>query len=190
MIDLQAEQISLEQIPLEHNLSLDNKDIMNVNIFEKIYSDSKSINFPLDWHRIIPVNKKNVIFCTILLKADLTPYFEKAVIIDEQATVKLFLLNTIQINVENLELNSNVILDLREIENIILKFSNTTICTGTFIPKELITYNSNTTWCIDNIYEQFHHSKCLFVCLPSNAYDNSTDNLTPTTKCKFCSLCY
>lgn len=79
-------------------------------------------------------------FCKILLKNDLTPYFEKAVIIDDQATVKLFSFNSIQISIEKLELTSNIILDLHEAEDIILKFSKATICTGTFIPTELLKY--------------------------------------------------
>lgn len=124
-------------------------------------------------------------FCKILLKDDLTPYFEKAVIIDEQATVKLFLFNSIQVNIEKLELTSNIILDLHDVEDIILKFSKATICTGTFIPSELLKYKPNTAWHIDND-EKFHHSKCLLISLPSSLHDNSLNTSTQTTKCKFC----
>lgn len=124
-------------------------------------------------------------FCKILLKEDLTPYFEKAVIIDEQATIKLFLFNSIQINIEKLELTSNIILDLHEAEDIILKFSNATICTGIFIPTELLKYKPNTAWCIDND-EKFHHSKCLLINLSPSSHDNSLKNPTKTTKCNFC----
>jgi len=65
---------------------VENTDDINT-IYKQIYFDSKSINIPPDWQRITPSNKKCVMFCKILLKDDLTPYFEKAVIIDEQATV-------------------------------------------------------------------------------------------------------
>jgi len=124
-------------------------------------------------------------FCKILLKDDLTPYFEKAVIIDEQGTVKLFLFNSIQVNIEKLELTSNIILDLHEVEDIILKFSKATICTGTFIPSELLKYKPNTAWHIGND-EKFHHSKCLLISLPSSFHDNSLNTPSQTTKCKFC----
>jgi len=97
----------------------------------------------------------------------------------------LFLFNSIQVNIEKLELTSNIILDLHEVEDIILKFSKATICTGTFIPSELLKYKPNTAWHIDND-EKFHHSKCLLISLPSSFHDNSLNTSTQTTKCKFC----
>jgi len=65
----------------------------------------------IDWNRIIPTNKKCVIFCKVLLKNDSTPYFERSIIIDEDATVQCKYLHSFHIDFKKLELNSNVILD-------------------------------------------------------------------------------
>lgn len=106
---------------------------------------------------------------------DLTPYFERPVIIDEQATVKLFLLNYIQIHIYKLELSSNIFLELYQKEDIIYKFSIISPCTG-ISPKNHI---DNYTC------DQFYHSKCVHVILPLSS-NNSINNLTSTAKYKFC----
>jgi len=84
--------------------------------------DLKLVRLPPDWHRIIPINKRCVIFCRVLLKNDLTPYFERSVIINEDTTITCKYLNSIEIDITQLELNSNVIIDPHVIENLILSF--------------------------------------------------------------------
>lgn len=140
--------------------------------------DSKLVHLPPDWRRIIITNKKCVIFCRVLLKNDLTPYFERSVIIDEDTTITCKYLNSIEIDITQSELNSNVLIDPRVIENLILNFSNATICSGTFIPNELMKYKPNTGYTDCNV--KFHHSKCLFV------IKTSSNNNSKSEKCKFC----
>lgn len=87
-------------------------------------------------------------------------------------------MNNIEIDIKKLELNLNIILDPRIVENVILNLANTTLCSGTFIPNELVKYKLNTGYTDCNSI--FHHSKCLFV------IKTSSNNNSKSEKCKFC----
>lgn len=100
---------------------------------------------------------KKILFCKIKSKDNLTPNFERAVVIDEQTTVKLFLLNSSQMHIGKLELNSNIILKLYQIEHIIYTFLKIVLCSSIYISKVLTKYKSNTAYPIDNYtHDEFH----------------------------------
>lgn len=128
----------MSSIPVHTNLirepNLDHSKITNSikNIFEQIYLNIDSVQFPSKWCRIIPRNNKNVIYSKIVLKEfNLKPYFERSVSIDENATIKCSYMNdTIQISY--LKLNSNLVQSIQKLEDVICKVDSAIMCEGEY----------------------------------------------------------
>lgn len=64
----------------------------------------------------------------------------------------------------------NVILDNHTVENVILNLTNTTLCSGTLIPNQLVKYKPNTGYTDCN--GKFPHSKCLIIVIIISSHNN------------------
>lgn len=173
-------------IPIHTNLikepCLDHSKLINCtkNIFNLIYLNANSVRFPPKWCRLIPENNRSVIYSKILLREnDLKPYFERSVSIDEQAIIKCSYLNE-TIKIDYLNLNSNLIHNILELEDVICKMDNAIMCGGVNLSNELLKYKTNTLF-TDSI-GQCRHISCLLVVNADLTNNNSF------VQCKFCKI--
>lgn len=99
-----------------------------------------SVRFPSNWCRLVTGNNKSIIYIKILPREnDLKPYFERSVSIDEKATIKCSYMND-AISISHLKLNSNLIQNIQELEEIICKMDSAIMCKGVNIPTEALKY--------------------------------------------------
>jgi hypothetical protein len=154
-------------------------------IFEQIYLNMDSVQFPSNWCRLVPGNNKSVIYSKILLReSDLKPYFERSVSIDEKATIKCSYMND-KIPFSHLKLNSNLIQNIQELEEVICKMDSSIMCKGVNIPTEALKYKTNTL-CIDS-NGHFRHIGCSLILIEEFAINRLNDNKI-IRQCKFCKV--
>lgn len=152
--------------------------------FNKILNDVNSVLIPVNWSRIIPANKKMIIFSKVLVKESIVlPYFERCVSVYEDMTVECRYLNKIINNDDILKQSNKKELN---IQNMIFNFDLAIMCSGVKIPEEDKKYITKTTY--KDASDSFRHINCLLVLNTiSNPINfNATNKNKKPENCKFC----
>ncbi|KAF0756831.1 Uncharacterized protein FWK35_00005272 [Aphis craccivora] len=103
--------------------------------FNKILYDMNSILVPFNWSRILPANKKMVIFSKVFVNKDVElTYFERCVSVHKDMTIECRYLNKIINNYSIL--NQSNTRELNNIQNMIYNFDFANMCSGVKIPEE------------------------------------------------------
>lgn len=131
---------------------------------------------PPNWSKILPANKKIVIFSKILINEEsMSPYFERSISVDEDLVIEYRYLNKVFKNEILLE-QLNFTKSLDGIQNLIKKFDSIDMCKGISIPEEHRKYKTKTT-CFD-VDVCFRHINCSIV--------NNYEKISKIKSCKYC----
>jgi len=154
--------------------------------FNKILNDMNSIIVPFNWSRILPANKKMVIFSKVFVNKDVElPYFERCVSVHEDMTIECRYLNKIINNYSIL--NQSNMRELNNIQNLIYNFDLANMCSGVKIPEEDRKYLTKTTY--KDTSDSFRHINCSLILntTVSNPIDLKAINKNKKPEnCKFC----
>lgn len=105
-------------------------------MFDQVYYNKNSVAMPPNWSKILPANKKIVIFSQLLINEELmSPYFERSISVDKDLVIECMYLNRVFKN-EILLKQSNFTKSLDGIQNLIKKFNSIDMCKGISVPEE------------------------------------------------------
>lgn len=150
-------------------------------MFDKVYYNANSVAMPPNWSKILPTNKKIVIFSQIVINEEsMSPYFEKSISVDEDIVIECRYLNKVFKNNILLE-KSNFTKSLDGIQNLIKEFDSIDMCKGISIPEEHKKYKTKTT-CFD-VDGRFRHINCSLV---YNYEKTLKKNSKIKSCCKYC----
>lgn len=148
-------------------------------MFDKVYYDANSVAMPPNWSKILPANKKIVIFSKILINEEsMSPYYERSISVDEDLVIECRYLNKVFKNNILLE-KSNFTKSIDGIQNVIKKFDSIDMCKRISIPEEHKKYKIKTT-CFD-VHGRFRHINCSLV----YNYEKSLKKIPKIKSCKY-----